>query len=193
MTETDPDTREDDAGVAKKRSLPVFALLPVIVFVALAGLFLLNLLNGRNAQEIPSVLVGKAAPVIDLPAITGSELPGFSGADLTGKISVVNIWASWCGPCRQEHPILMEMAKSENLAIYGVNYKDKPQNALRFLNDLGNPYDAAVADEKGRTAIEWGVYGVPETFLIGPDGTIIDKIIGPITPEAFETKIKKYL
>lgn len=183
----------EDHGSGQKRGLPVLALLPIVLFIALSGLFLLNLLNGRDASEVPSVLVGKPAPKIELPPLQDSPVPAFENTAFTGGISIVNVWASWCLPCRQEHPFLMEIARSEGIAVYGVNYKDSPENALRFLADLGNPYDGIVADKNGRTAIEWGVYGVPETFLIGPDGTILDKIIGPITPQAFKTKIQPHL
>lgn len=101
-----------------------------------------------------------------------------------GQVTLVNVWGSWCVPCRQEHPLLMELAQDDRIRIAGINYKDQPENALRFLGELGNPYDAIGVDQSGRAVIDWGVYGVPETFLVGPDGTILYKHVGPITQSA---------
>ena len=111
-------------------------------------------------------------------------MPGLSDADLkAGQVTVVNIWASWCAPCRVEHPTLMDLSKDPSIRVVGVNYKDNPENARRFLGQLGNPYAAVGADTAGRAAIDWGVYGVPETFIVGADGTIRHKHIGPLTPQ----------
>ena len=108
-------------------------------------------------------------------------MPGLSDADLKGRVTVVNVWASWCGPCRQEHPLLVELAKDPSIRVVGINQRDDPDNARRFLGALGNPYAAVGTDPKGRASIDWGVYGVPETFIVGPDGTIRHKHIGPLT------------
>lgn len=180
-----------DTATAPKRRIPVLVLLPVIVFSALAGLFLFQLTLGTDPSTIPSALIGKPAPESDLPPVArliknGEQMEGFSRQDLLGKVSVVNIFASWCGPCRQEHPLLEELATRDGFQMIGINYKDKPQNARRFLGSLGNPYDRVGADANGRAAIEWGVYGVPETFIVGPDGLIRYKFIGPLSPESYE-------
>jgi len=161
-------------------------LLPLGLFAALALVFLTRLESGVDPEAIPSALVGKPAPAFDLPPLDGLGLPGLKRADLDGKVTVVNIFASWCGPCRQEHPVLSALAKDGRIRVVGINYKDQPGNARRFLADLGNPYAAVGVDERGRTAIDWGVYGVPETFVVGPDGVIRYKFIGPLTPETVE-------
>ena len=167
----------------RRRSRLLLVLLPLGIFVALAAIFLLQLLSGRDASVVPSALLGEPAPQTDLPPLEGTGLPGLSSADFAGKVTLVNVWGSWCLPCRQEHPILMQLARDERIVIAGMNYKDEPENARRFLGDLGNPFDAIGVDPSGRTAIDWGVYGVPETFLVGPDGTILYKHVGPFTPE----------
>jgi len=171
-------------------------MIAVIVFFALSGVFAYMLvLPDRVASTVPSALIGRDAPQTPLPAVAGmmteagDPMPGFDPAVLDGKISLVNIWGSWCAPCREEHPWLMELAGDDRIQIVGFNYKDKPENAIRFLRQLGNPYDAVGADGNGRTAIEWGVYGVPETFIVGPDGTIAYKHVGPISEDIMIRKI----
>lgn len=157
-------------------------LVPLIVFLGLASLFLIQLLSGRDAATVPSALIGQQAPATSLPPLEGLTLPGLDTAALEGEVALVNVWASWCAPCRQEHPLLMELARDERISIAGLNYKDGPDNARRFLTELGNPYAQIGADRNGRAAIDWGVYGVPETFLVGRDGTILYKHIGPLSP-----------
>lgn len=159
------------------------AALPFAVFMALAGVFLFQLVSGRDASVVPSALIGAPAPRTVLPPLEGTGLPGFDPSQFAGKVTLVNVWASWCAPCRQEHPLLMRLAQDGRIAIAGLNYKDRPENARRFLGELGNPYSAIGTDSTGRAAIEWGVYGVPETFLVGPDGTILYKHVGPFTAE----------
>ncbi|MBA5778630.1 DsbE family thiol:disulfide interchange protein [Stappia sp. F7233] len=181
----------DDAPRAKRRGLPVLALLPLVVFGALAALFLLQLTSGRDTSLVPSALIGKPAPEFTLqpvPELLGENgpVPGLSKADLLGKVSVVNVFASWCVPCRQEHPILTGLAKDKRVQLVGINYKDKAENARRFLGSLGNPYARIGADEAGRATIDWGVYGVPETFIVGRDGTIRFKFVGPLSQETFD-------
>ena len=156
---------------------------PLALFLALAAVFLLQLLSGRDIATIPSALIGAKAPDTDLPPLEGMGLPGLSSEAFAGKVTLVNIWASWCVPCRQEHPVLMELARDERIQIVGLNYKDDPANARRFLGELGNPFSAIGTDANGRAAIHWGVYGVPETFLVGRDGTILYKHVGPFTPQ----------
>ncbi len=121
--------------------------------------------------------------------VDGVQVPAFTPDLYAGKASLINVWASWCAPCREEHPLLVELGKQDKVQIIGLNYKDKQENALRFLGQLGNPYDAVGVDDNGRGAIEWGVYGVPETFVVGPDGKILYKHVGPLTPQALQEKI----
>lgn len=154
-------------------------LLPLLVFLLLAGIFLAQLLSGRDNQTIPSALIGQPAPQTSLPALEGTGLPGLDSSQFAGKVTLVNVWASWCAPCRAEHPLLMQVAADGRVKIAGLNYKDRPENARRFLGDLGNPFDAIGVDDSGRAAIDWGVYGVPESFLVGRDGTIVWKHVGP--------------
>lgn len=173
----------------RPRSRLIF-LLPGIVFLVLAGLFLVQLVSGRNPAELPSVLINKPVPAFTLAPLEGltadgRPVPGFSNEDLKGRVTVVNVWASWCAPCRQEHPLLVELAKDPSIRVVGINQKDNPDNARRFLGALGNPYSAVGVDPNGRASIDWGVYGVPETFIVGPDGMIRHKHIGPLTPENF--------
>jgi cytochrome c biogenesis protein CcmG/thiol:disulfide interchange protein DsbE len=167
---------------------------PLAIFAVLAALFAFALGSG-DPSRLPSALIGKPAPAIDLPALEGlmeggRTIGGFRGADLaSGQASVVNFWASWCGPCVQEHPLLMALRERTGVRIFGVNYKDQPAAARRFLGRYGNPYAAVGVDGNGRAAIEWGVYGMPETFIVGGDGRIVYKHVGPITAEALEGKI----
>lgn len=167
----------------------LFVLLPLLVFLALAGIFLMQLLSGRDLTAVPSALIGHTAPKTELPPLEGVSLPGLSSTDFLGKVTLVNVWASWCAPCREEHPVLVEMSRDQRFAIAGLNYKDKPENARRFLGDLGNPYKAIGVDQHGRTAIDWGVYGVPETFLVGKDGKIAFKHVGPLSSETVQTTL----
>lgn len=169
------------------------ALIPLAVFLALAGLFLTQL--GKDASRVPSPLIGKEIPKFALPALAGVNLPGFDDRELRqGKVTIVNVFASWCGPCRDEHPQLMQLAADKTLQakgvrIFGLNYKDSAANAKRFLDSLGNPYIRIGVDGAGRAAIDWGVYGVPETFVVKGDGTIAYKFIGPISSEALKTRL----
>jgi cytochrome c biogenesis protein CcmG/thiol:disulfide interchange protein DsbE len=187
MSETDTQS--------EKRGRPRLALLfPLAVFAVLAAIFLIKLLSGGDPSAIPSALIDKPVPEFSLPALDGlnrdgTPVPGLAAADLKGRVSLVNIFASWCGPCRQEHPFLVQLGGDPRIKLYGINYKDVPENARRFLGELGNPYAAVGVDDRGRAAIDWGVYGVPETFLIGPDGIIRHKIVGPLS----ERVLKEFL
>lgn len=172
----------------------LLAALPLILFLALAAIFYKQLAAGGATSELPSALIGREAPKTDMSPLiglmeNGAQVPALEHALFKGNASLVNVWASWCAPCRQEHPLLVELGKRDDLQILGLNYKDRTENALRFLGQLGNPYDAVGTDPKGRAAIEWGVYGVPETFVVGRDGKILHKHVGPLTPEAIETTI----
>jgi cytochrome c biogenesis protein CcmG/thiol:disulfide interchange protein DsbE len=158
-------------------------LLPILVFLVIAALFWRGL--SGDPSEVPSALIGRPVPEFTLPAIAGLEVPGFDSAALkSGKVTVVNVWASWCGPCRAEHPLLMELGRRQDIQLFGLNYKDAPENARRFLGTLGQPFAAVGADESGRVAVDWGVYGVPETFIVDGKGAIRYKWIGPLTPRA---------
>ena len=165
------------------RSRLWLVLLPIIVFAGLALLFWKGLSGTPN--EIPSALINKPVPDFVLNPVDGLNAAGFSTDDLKkGKVTVVNVWASWCAPCRIEHPLLSDLAKRTDIQLFGMNYKDEPENAVRFLGTLGQPFAAVGADRDGRTAVDWGVYGVPETFIVDGKGMIRYKHIGPLTEEA---------
>ena len=155
--------------------------IPLGIFLALAVVFFFRI--GGDHTVVPSALIGKPAPQIALPALEGAKVGGFDPSSLKGNVTLVNVWASWCAPCRVEHPLLTQLSKDKRIRVVGINYKDQPANAVRFLTQLGNPFAAIGTDGDGRAAIEWGVYGVPETFIVGRDGTIRYKLVGPITPE----------
>ena len=167
---------------------------PLAIFAILALLFALAL-KGGDPSRLPSALIGRPAPVVVLPALDGlSEgaraVEGFSSADLAnGEVSVVNFWASWCAPCVQEHPLLVALKERAGVKLYGVNYKDQAATARRFLGRYGNPFVAVGVDANGRAAIDWGVTGMPETFIVNGKGEIVYKHIGPISAETLETKI----
>ena len=174
---------------APARGRRILVLVPLAVFLALTALFLVRLFSG-DPSRIPSALIGRPAPAVDLPAVAGLErdgkaIPGISAADFRGNVTVINVWASWCIPCHDEAPFLLELAGDTRIRLVGINYKDQPDNARRFLNRYGNPFAASGADQNGRAAIEWGVYGVPETFVVGRDGRIAYKLVGPITADNF--------
>lgn len=185
-----------DETAPPRRRRPFIAFAPVAVFAAIAGLFLYQLVSGHDPQTLPSALIGQPAPATVLPPLAGlttakgEPVPGLviaAGGD--GRPRLVNVFASWCVPCRQEHPLLLQLSRDPALDAMGldvsaINYKDKPENALAFLRELGNPYDTVGVDEAGRSTIDWGVYGVPETFLVSPGGTILWKQTGPLTPQA---------
>ncbi len=160
-------------------------LLPLMAFVLLAvflyrGLFL-------NPREVPSPLIGKPAPQFQLPKLQADV--AFSSKDMLGQVWVFNVWASWCTPCRVEHPLFNQLAKQNIVPIIGLNYKDEATNAKRWLGELGDPYKFTVVDGDGRVGLDFGVYGVPETFIIDKQGVIRHKHIGPVTPEAMQKKI----
>ncbi|RWB71895.1 MAG: DsbE family thiol:disulfide interchange protein [Mesorhizobium sp.] len=177
-------SNETEAPAPRRR---LFVLLPLLVFLGLAGLFLSQLLSGRDVAEIPSALIGLPAPQTSLPPLEGVNLPGLDSKSFAGKVTLVNVFASWCAPCREEHPVLLGLSQDKRFTLAALNYKDQPENARRFLGDLGNPYQAIGVDPVGRAAIDWGVYGVPETFVIGKDGKIAYKHVGPLTPDSVRT------
>jgi cytochrome c biogenesis protein CcmG/thiol:disulfide interchange protein DsbE len=168
--------------------------LPLVMFAGLAVLFLFGLHDG-DPSRIPSALIGHPAPQTALPPVeglvsNGAPVPGLDPATFKGKVSVVNVWASWCVPCHDEAPLLTSLAQDQRLQVVGINYKDTPENARRFLGRYGNPFGMVGVDGNGRAAIEWGVYGVPETFVVGREGTIVFKLVGPITPDNIDKVLK---
>ena len=188
MTEARTNEFEDAPRQANRWRLRFLVTLPLLFFAGLAGLFYVGLFAG-DPSRIPSALVGRPAPALDLPPIpglqaAGAPVPGLADAELRGHVSLVNVWASWCGPCRDEHPVLMRLAQDNRIRVLGLNYKDQPENARRFLGVHGNPFAAIGMDASGRAAIDWGVYGVPETFVVGPDGRILYKHVGPLTDQS---------
>jgi len=167
--------------------------LPLLIFVALAALFWFRL--GADPARLPSALIGRQAPQTALPALpglndNGTPIPGLDPAALIGKVSIVNVWASWCVPCHDEAPILTELGKDTRLQMVGINYKDAADNARRFLGRYGNPFGIVGVDGNGRGSIEWGVYGVPETFVVGRDGKIAYKLVGGINQDNLAKVLK---
>jgi cytochrome c biogenesis protein CcmG/thiol:disulfide interchange protein DsbE len=161
-------------------------LWPLAVFILLVGFLAVGL--KQDPREVPSPLVGKPAPAFDLPVLQ-QDGKRFSPGDMRGKLWLLNVWASWCVSCRDEHPVLLDLAKRGLLPVLGLNYKDKGDDATAWLKQFGNPYELSVVDADGRIGIDYGVYGVPETYLIDAEGVIRYKQIGPITPAVLEQKI----
>lgn len=161
-------------------------LIPLVVFVGLVALFIFGLQN--DPHIVPSPLIDKPAPAFNLPTLQNAD-NNISLKDLTGHVSLINVWASWCVACRSEHPVLVKNAKNKQLNLYGLNYKDKREDALQWLNQLGNPYLENAFDETGKVGIDYGVYGVPETFVLDKNGIIRYKVIGPIDQEKLDTVI----
>ncbi|PLW76338.1 DsbE family thiol:disulfide interchange protein [Cohaesibacter celericrescens] len=190
---SEPSSQNTDQSDTKKGGFNVFILLPLVIFMGLASLFLWQMANGADPNQIPSVLINKPAPQFDLPALDasfgikrpdGGSMPGFKTADFIGKVSVVNVWASWCPTCRDEHPMLLNMTQDDRFELIGLAYKDEPANSARFLSNHGNPFDSVGMDISGRVGIDWGVYGAPETFIVDKTGTIRYKHIGALTPRS---------
>lgn len=170
-------------SVLRRRLLLAF---PAVGFAGLAAVFAWGI--SRDPSQLPSALIGKAVPTFDLPPVEGRTL-GLASNDLYGEVSLVNVFASWCVACRAEHPLFMLLAREQTVPIHGLNYKDRPQDAAQWLNTRGDPYSRTGADRDGRVAIDWGVYGVPETFVVGADGRIAHKHVGPVTEQALRETI----
>ena len=185
-TSRNGDSDSPPAGMMRRRLL---FILPVLAFVGLAAVSLWGLQPGRDPSLVPSAMIDKPAPEFALPAVAGLDRPGLTRADLQGaEVSLVNIFASWCLPCRAEHPLLVDLVEREGVTLHGINYKDKPDAATAWLAELGNPYTRVGADA-GRAAIEWGVYGVPETFVIDSKGHIRYHHRGPLFQDVIEADI----
>jgi cytochrome c biogenesis protein CcmG/thiol:disulfide interchange protein DsbE len=165
-------------------------LVPLGLFVVLVAFLAVGL--RLNPREVPSPLIGKPAPAFALPRLDDPSRT-ITRDDLLGRVYIVNVWASWCAPCREEHPLIVAFAKRNPVPIYGLNYKDKPADAKTWLQRLGNPYVATLVDADGRTGIDFGVYGVPETFVIDGKGMVRFKQIGPLTEEAIRTRLEPLL
>ena len=177
-----------------RRSLLV--LLPVLVFAVLAVAFFLRLRSGADPQALPSALIGKPVPAFALGPVPGLEaggkpVPGLSSADLKGQVTVLNVFASWCAPCQVEHPMLMRLGQEPGIRLVGIDYKDPGEAGRRWLDRHGLPFSAVGADATGRAGIDLGVYGVPETFIVGPDGVIRDKLVGILTPENYASVLER--
>ncbi len=166
------------------------AALPLAGFAALA--LLLGLGLRLNPREVPSPFIGKPAPAFALPQL-GTPSKTLAAADLKGRVWVLNVWASWCAPCRDEHPLLVALAREGRVPIVGLDYKDDPRNADEWLRRLGNPYEAVAVDADGRAAIDWGVYGVPESFVVDREGVVRLKHVGPLTREVWQRDFEPLL
>ncbi len=190
MTMDPADTATDAAGGRSK----AWVFFPLAIFLACVVLFQFALKSG-DPSKLPSALIGKPAPPTAFTALEGlsgpsGPVPGFTSEELArGQVTVVNFWASWCAPCVEEHPLLVELANSHGVRLFGVNYKDEPEKARRFLGRYGNPFSAMGVDAKGRGAIEWGVYGMPETFVVDGQGRIVYKHVGPLTGKSVAEKV----
>ena len=161
-------------------------LVPLALFLGLAGWFAAALFSGRDPRELPSALIDKPAPEFDLPSLAEGRL---SSASLRGQVTVVNFFASWCAPCRVEHPVLLRLARQEKIRVIGIAYKDRPEDSRRFLAELGDPFLATGIDRDGRTGIDFGLYGVPETYVIDKAGHIRKRIVGPVTPTLLDREL----
>jgi cytochrome c biogenesis protein CcmG, thiol:disulfide interchange protein DsbE len=162
-------------------------LLPLILLGGLVAVFALNM--DRDPSLIRSVLINKPAPAFDMVAVAGTGKDGFNTTSLTGEVTVVNVFASWCIPCRDEHPLLLALKAQSGVRIFGINQRDAPENAAAFLAELGNPYDRIGADPTNRVSIDWGVYGVPETFVVNAKGVITFKHVGPISEDSLKNEV----
>src|SRR5262249_46147812 len=187
-----PSAKRDDAGAPRPLRLTV--LIPLVLFFAGAVLFFCRSCSA-DPPPVPSALIGHPAPAPALPPIDGlvrdgKPVPGLAVADFAGTVTVMNVWASWCVPCHDEAPLLMRLAADKRIRVVGIDQKDNPENARRFLGRYGNPYAARGADHNGRASIEWGVYGVPENFIIGRDGKIAYKLVGQLTADNLERVVK---
>ncbi|KQV09401.1 DsbE family thiol:disulfide interchange protein [Devosia sp. Root105] len=165
----------------------LLAVLPLLLLVGLVAVFALNM--DRDPSLVRSVLINKPAPSFALPAVAGTGVEGFDTASLEGEVTVVNVFASWCIPCREEHPLLERLKAETGVRIFGINQKDAPENAVAFLTELGNPYQRIGGDADNRVSIDWGVYGVPETFVVNAAGVITFKHVGPISPDSLEKEV----
>ena len=182
------ETKEGARRGIGRYMLAIIPLAVFAIFAATAGKMLYDQeVNGKDISDLPSALIGTKAPVLAMPALDGSNTQALTSQAIAGKLTLVNVFASWCVPCRQEHPLLKELSRDPRLNVVGINYKDRQENALRFLGELGNPYKAIGVDPNGKAAIDWGVYGIPESYLVAADGTILYKRVGPFDAQSLKT------
>ena len=184
----------DQAEPVRRAGFPWLVVLPLVLFAALALMFFKQLWSGQDPSRIPSAMIGKKAPESALSPLVGlmrdgAQVPGLASGDLKAGVTIVNVFASWCVPCREEHPVLLSLAADPRIRLVGLNYKDEAATARRFLGEGGNPYAAVGVDPNGRAAIDWGVYGVPETFVVAANGTIAYKFIGPLSPDSLKSTL----
>ena len=175
------------AGLAQNMVKALF-ILPFLIFFGVIIHFAVPIVKKSDPKLLPSALINKDVPYTNLPTLSNYK-EGFNHADLLGRETLVNFFSSWCGPCRIEHDLLMEISRNKSIRLYGINYKDKPEAARNWLNELGDPFEKIVADKDGRTAIDWGVYGVPETYLVDKKGRVRYRHVGPLTEKVLEEKL----
>jgi cytochrome c biogenesis protein CcmG/thiol:disulfide interchange protein DsbE len=173
----------------------LFALFPVLIAIVLGGVFFWGLNPDRDPSQLPSVLISQPAPEFQLLPVDGLDMPGLTKDDLVtaDDVIIVNVFASWCVPCRAEHAVLTRLQLEEGIPLFGINYKDKPEDAVRWLDNLGNPYARIGADLDGRAGIEWGISGVPETFILSSKGTVLHRTVGPVVGEDAVEKFRAAL
>ena len=174
------------------RSKRLLFVLPLVAFATLAAWFWMGLAPNRDPSLVPSVMIDKPVPAFDLAPLVAGK-PGLKSDELKGRVTLINFFASWCVPCRAEAPLLMDLAKDKRVELDGIAYKNKPGDTEAFLAELGNPFTRVVVDDTGRTAIDFGVYGVPESYLVDKDGVIRFREAGPLTPDVIETQLKPLL
>lgn len=187
---------ETQAGAPQGARRSLLVILPVLTFAVLAGIFFMRLRSGADPAAVPSVMIGKPAPAFQLPPVAelsadGKPVAGLSSEDFKGQVTLLNFYASWCAPCQVEHPMLMRLSRESGFRVVGIDYKDQPEAGRRFLARNGVPYAAVGSDTSGRVGIDFGVYGVPESFIIGPDGVIRDKLVGIVTAENYPDVLAK--
>jgi cytochrome c biogenesis protein CcmG/thiol:disulfide interchange protein DsbE len=183
---TDPAMTEKPAAAARPTRRALLPLLAVALFALIVALLAVGLT--MDSRKLPSALLDQEVPRFDLPPLLADK-PGLGSADLKGGVTLVNVWASWCVPCRVEHPLLMRLAREGSVRVVGINWKDRRQDAEAFLKDLGDPFSRIGADPNNRVAVDWGVYGVPESYLVDRAGRIRYKVVGPIMPEEYNSRL----